>query len=142
MLIKIILNVTVVQLKGLRSLMFRYNVKSVVSFSEIHVSELTFFDDMFSLIFDSQSCESICRLFRNRPKFIRTCFTAARIRYHILMLIILNVTVVRLKGLRSLMFKCNVKSVVTFGEIHVNYPFFMACFRLFLIRKVANQFDV
>ena len=58
------------------------------------------------------------------------------------MIIILNVTVVQLKGLRSLMFRYNVKSVVSFGEIHVNYPFLMACFRLFFIRKVANQFDV
>ena len=40
------------------------------------------------------------------------------------------------------MFRYNVKSVVSFGEIHVNYPFVITCFRLFLIRKVANQFDV
>ena len=48
---------------------------------------------------------------------------------------------VRLKGLRSLIISYNVKSVVSFGEIRVNQPFLMACFCLFLIRKVANQFD-
>ena len=31
---------------------------------------------------------------------------------------------------------------VSFGEIHVNSLFLMSCFRLFLIRKIANQFDV
>ena len=39
------------------------------------------------------------------------------------MLIIFNVTVVQMKSLRSLMFRYIVKSVVSFGEIHVNYPF-------------------
>ena len=69
---------------------------------------------------ESQSCESILCLIRNWRKLIRTFFTAARLRYHILMLIVLNVTVVRLKGLRSLMIRNSVKSVVSFGEIHVN----------------------
>ena len=44
-------------------------------------------------------------------------YTAARIRYHILMLIILNVTVVRLKGLRSLMSIYNVKSSAFFVTV-------------------------
>ena len=58
------------------------------------------------------------------------------------MQIILNVTAVRLKGLRSLIFRYIIKSVVSYGEIHVNSSFVMASFRLFLIRKVVNQFDV